>query len=1305
MSPQNESKSAPTAAAVATLDILLMCLTVISVDADGDGRLTASELRSCLYDPGALSIVCILTRIGLVVGGERYWLLGHSLIYLFFGCALGARVANTRFPLKQARKIQEDEAIIRRLLYSHAETRSVRELEEAGAPPGAADGRLTSSWLRIFKTYEALFVWLTLIFTAEILVVALYKPDGVPYLPVTIWMQEHPQWSYAVACALLVFVFVAGTCARNAFMAALDEELALTKHKIPVDPDRARGGATTLEDVPEQGSEGNLVLDEVLARGGTAGGQASDSPDIALDISVRPEPTERVTLKDLVSAAWQLRETAHGRALAHKTVVVFSLATLVFLLGGSLMMYSITKSEIIPLVATCVPLLVAIFSWTFSSWRANDYSLLVARPTRLAGHWSVGETSRVVGVCLSVLLCWGIGIGISYWSEPNWIGVTVSYLLSMLMCSTVIVVSYLNTFELRKNIAGAALFAVSIHIAYHSYMYWGQSDVRNGVKIGHSLLLLGSFCVVPVLVILHIGLSVWRDEEYQYPLPKATSVAGALAAVITVACIITLYMFFDRVSAVCLTVFAVFMALAVGAFGSYRTHGNHLSVRAASVLQVVFVVFLVGAGMWAAFVQDPPMKFAGFTISWLSLTLGLLLYALAQLNQGNRRAGTTSTLSQILGSHTTFTENVFPAFTYDISYSGSQRLRSSDAPMCLASALIMVFVWGLLVSILLRPPWVGGLIYCTSGLLLMVSLLHWGTQECAKSKEVRAARKLAPADVAASKSTAAKLEIFHLQSDEELVQGQQAEPAPVVDDARIPLSLTLQELDECYWRFSGGVLEQNQSGDVETHMTPSDLFRLARQVDEQYVEAARFHAHAAILMDRKVLEHTEMQLSKLRAFLHHLDPAVKGSDALNHLPALLTNADDRTWALLSRKMAWWDNHLKELAAEDERRRHEEEEAARQRRQKEEEERQKRKREEEERWRQEREQEEQERLRREREEEERLKQERDEKRKEEELVKLRQKRAEEARRREEEVARQRRQREEEARQRKEERKRQEEEEERRRAEEDRQKARGATVQEAINKLKAIEAQCAASGCKFKDEEFPPQNSWYRCDTLGRDIALFKNGAASEEVCQGGLGDCWMISALSILALESERIERLVVNTGNATHNVPANPHGVYCVRICKNGFWQNVFIDDFLPTHREGSLRYARCRDRQELWVPLIEKAFAKAHGSFEAIEGGFVHEALQDLTGPKAAGYTIRLKTGRSADELWEAAKEAYENGYMLGLGSNSGKDTDFSDQGIVLGHAFSLLMVKQVDNIRYLFVSTSPPSRYLYQPHDAMNI
>ena len=46
-----------------------------------------------------------------------------------------------------------------------------------------------------------------------------------------------------------------------------------------------------------------------------------------------------------------------------------------------------------------------------------------------------------------------------------------------------------------------------------------------------------------------------------------------------------------------------------------------------------------------------------------------------------------------------------------------------------------------------------------------------------------------------------------------------------------------------------------------------------------------------------------------------------------------------------------------------------------------------------------------------------------------------------------------------------------------------------------------------------------------------------------------------------------------------------------------------------------ALYFAGCRDENETWVPLLEKAFAKAHGDYLAISGGQTGEALEDLTG------------------------------------------------------------------------------------------
>lgn len=57
-----------------------------------------------------------------------------------------------------------------------------------------------------------------------------------------------------------------------------------------------------------------------------------------------------------------------------------------------------------------------------------------------------------------------------------------------------------------------------------------------------------------------------------------------------------------------------------------------------------------------------------------------------------------------------------------------------------------------------------------------------------------------------------------------------------------------------------------------------------------------------------------------------------------------------------------------------------------------------------------------------------------------------------------------------------------------------------------------------------------------------------------------------------------------------------------------GVRQNEQEKLYVETLQKGSkaLYFASCRDENETWVPLIEKAYAKAHGDFSAMDGGQV---------------------------------------------------------------------------------------------------
>jgi calpain-15 len=61
--------------------------------------------------------------------------------------------------------------------------------------------------------------------------------------------------------------------------------------------------------------------------------------------------------------------------------------------------------------------------------------------------------------------------------------------------------------------------------------------------------------------------------------------------------------------------------------------------------------------------------------------------------------------------------------------------------------------------------------------------------------------------------------------------------------------------------------------------------------------------------------------------------------------------------------------------------------------------------------------------------------------------------------------------------------------------------------------------------------------------------------------------------------------------------------------------------------------YSSCNDN-ELWVAMIEKAFAKAHKGYVITTGGFTGIAITELTGAPSHTYSFQQRSF-STDNLW----------------------------------------------------------------------
>lgn len=145
----------------------------------------------------------------------------------------------------------------------------------------------------------------------------------------------------------------------------------------------------------------------------------------------------------------------------------------------------------------------------------------------------------------------------------------------------------------------------------------------------------------------------------------------------------------------------------------------------------------------------------------------------------------------------------------------------------------------------------------------------------------------------------------------------------------------------------------------------------------------------------------------------------------------------------------------------------------------------------------------------------------------------------------------------------------------------------------------------SAAAAKEGKKKPLIEWKRPgDFMNGEFFVFEGGITPQDIRQGALGNCWFLCAIAALTEFPQLVEDLF-----PIDSKTKNEAGVYNVRLCKNGMWHTVRVDDLFPCYPGGGPMYSRSNGN-ELWTILLEKAFSKVHGSYAAIKSGWAYEAM-----------------------------------------------------------------------------------------------
>ncbi|KAH8671960.1 hypothetical protein BGZ60DRAFT_375003 [Tricladium varicosporioides] len=236
---------------------------------------------------------------------------------------------------------------------------------------------------------------------------------------------------------------------------------------------------------------------------------------------------------------------------------------------------------------------------------------------------------------------------------------------------------------------------------------------------------------------------------------------------------------------------------------------------------------------------------------------------------------------------------------------------------------------------------------------------------------------------------------------------------------------------------------------------------------------------------------------------------------------------------------------------------------------------------------------------------------------------------------------------------------------------------------------------------------------RVHEIFENPTFLKEKISPSDVKQGTLGDCWIMASLTALANMDVGIQRICVEYDTKI--------GIYGFVFHRDGEWIISIVDDKLylkspdwdspsvqrhlleqtdredvekeyrKTYQTGSqsLFFAHCRDQNETWLPLLEKAYAKAHGDYAALAGGWIGEGVEDLTG----GVTTELLTSDilDTDEFWNNEILKVNKEFLFGCSTGLLDGGYGNRDGISEGHAYVIMEARELSTGQRLLKLRNP--------------
>ena len=231
------------------------------------------------------------------------------------------------------------------------------------------------------------------------------------------------------------------------------------------------------------------------------------------------------------------------------------------------------------------------------------------------------------------------------------------------------------------------------------------------------------------------------------------------------------------------------------------------------------------------------------------------------------------------------------------------------------------------------------------------------------------------------------------------------------------------------------------------------------------------------------------------------------------------------------------------------------------------------------------------------------------------------------------------------------------------------------------------QSIANNEKFTDKLFPPNmhSLTYISDfnketvesseiiqfnniTWKRISEIFKNNKYDlfntldvDDIKQGIIGNCYFLCVLSSFAKRPEIYDKIFIDK-------KIKDNGMYQLRFIINGIPQIILVDDYFPTVNN---EFIFAQSKNEFWVQLLEKAWAKINLSYANTISGIPYEVFNCLSeAPCEKISHLRNNICFVWNELIRAKREGF---YITCNTKYLSKEQEDSE-GLISGHSYAII-------------------------------